>query len=232
MSKTLNEQIDELQEEIIKLRSKVKDLSENVEEKAPTPYSRVGSLRDETKNTPVDPTTGRGRFGGFLPWNDNELKSPPLSRTTKPDIPKKGFNKHGHSEFSGGALDINTLELVEYDMELNSDNEWISSEYNKHCQQFFITEPKIKNVQNSNNETVLKKGFLGLTFNPDTKKWGSDEIDVKKTYLVLRDEQGNLVKDDNNNEMKAPLYNSDPTKTNIVWDSNAKVWRLYAVYAD
>jgi hypothetical protein len=47
----------------------------------------------------------------------------------------------------------------------------------------------------------------------------------------MRDKDGNIMLDANGKEMKSLLYNSDSTKTSVVWDSNAEVWRFLAVYA-
>ena len=57
------------------------------------------------------------------------------------------------------------------------------------------------------------------------------EIDVKKCYLVEKDENGDIVLDSKGQEKKSPLYNADQTKTSIIWDESGNCWRFYAVYA-
>lgn len=222
----LNEKLVELNRELIDLRIRVLDLNMHIEEGLPLPYTKHGELNTDYRRSPIGTKTGLGRkLGGPMVWNDSILKNPPLNE--KPDDATKGYNKHSHSEFSGGALDINTLELIEYDV-----NWELSFLYNKDCQDYWDVDPPIKIVQNSNGENVEKKGKIGIEFNPDTQTWeaGQANIDVKNTYLVMRDSNGNIMIDSRGNEMKAPLYNSDSTKTSVIWDSNAGVWRFYAVY--
>ena len=106
---------------------------------------------------------------------------------------------------------------------------------NKHSQGFLTSEnfPKIKTEINSKGEQVDKIGLLDLVFNPDTKTWGTPayEIDIKKCYLRERDETGEIVLDSKGNKKESSLYNSDQTKTALIWDENASCWRFYAVYA-
>jgi len=156
--KKLNVRIAELEKTIIALQSKINDLTKNVEERVKTPYSKVGTVLDS--KVIGDIQTG---VGGYLIWNDSELKRPPFGDL--PATPIKGYNKHGHSRYAGGALDINTLELVEYvfDTEL----------HNKHCQQFFVTEPSIQSSEDSSGTLQSHIGSLSdsLVFDPNTKKW-------------------------------------------------------------
>jgi hypothetical protein len=58
-----------------------------------------------------------------------------------------------------------------------------------------------------------------------------NKIDIKKYYLVEFDAVGNIAEDENGEKKISPLYNEDNTKTSIVWDKTAKVWRFFAVYA-
>jgi len=217
---TLNERIQELEQELEVLRNKIQDLSRNTEEKNKTPYTTLGGQTNKSFINPYDLTSKQGMYGGTIFWNDSEIGNP---ANAIPSNPKKGYHKHSHSRYSGGALIKDVLEIVEY--------EW-GSITNKHSQQF-IDEPKIKTTINSNHETVNKIGLLDLIFNADTRTWGiaALEIDVKKCYLVERDNNGDIALDENGNEKKSPLYNSDQTKTAIVWDKNANCWRFYATYA-
>ncbi len=136
---TLNEELKKLKHQVASLQSKVNDLSQNVEGKTIQPYSKVNA-RDLSQIKPIDPIVGRGK--GNLPWNDSELEVPPINQ--QPSAPTKGYNKHGHSRYAGGALDISTLELVEYDFGENG--------YNKHCQQFWMESPSIVKYEKTPEE--------------------------------------------------------------------------------
>lgn len=237
---SLNARIKELETKIEELTTKLKDLSLSVEEKTVNPYSKVGGSGSIKVSNIVDIKTGLGNIqGGTIIWNDSELFSPVVGQELK--LPTEGYNKHGHSKFSGGALIKDVLEIVEYDW--TSITPPISS---KHSQQYWKEEPKIKKILNSNNQAVEMIGKLDLIFNPDAGyddlgkpigTWGvaAHEIDVKKCYLVERETEGEnageIKRDSKGQEMKSPLYNEDPTKTAVVWDENAGVWRFYAVYA-
>ena len=104
-------------------------------------------------------------------------------------------------------------------------------------QQFWYNDGKIKTVEQAdgegNTEFVPKIGNLDIEFDASTRKWvaGSKYIDVEETYLVRRDESGEFMLDENETEMKSSLYNEDPLKSSVVWDSTDKVWRFYAVYS-
>lgn len=221
---TLNERIKELENKIIILETKILDLSANTEEKNIKPYTVAGGNKPSTTNMPIDAKTGLGNIlANHVIWNDSEGFIPPLNE--EPPLPEKGYNKHSHSRYSGGALIKGVLEIVEYD--------W-GSIVNKHSQQFWTNEPQIATALNSNNQTVQKIGTLDLVFNPDTKTWGvaALEIDVKKCYLVERDINGNIVVDNKGQQKKSPLYNTDQTKTSVIWDENGSCWRFLAVYAE
>ncbi len=131
-------------------------------------------------------------------------------------------------------MDINTLELVEYDID------WDADDFSKHSQQFWrshgLNQPPIKKMdktsQGGGTEQVEMIGTLELEFNPDTQKWGFFTIDVEKIKLVKRDANGDIEQDSKGNDMSAPLYSSDKTKTCIVWDENGECWRFYATYAE
>jgi hypothetical protein len=220
---TLNERIEELEGQVKSLTSQLNDLLQNVQAKFTTPLSISGGNTDRSTHRPIDVKAGLGQvLGGAVVWNDSEAKTPPIN--AQPPLPKKGYNKHTHSRFSGGALMADTLELVQYVMDDIT---------NPHSQAYWETEPEIDTDINSKGETVPMIGLLDLIFEPDTQKWGAAayEIDVRKCYLVQRDENGDIELDANGNEMKSPLFNDDPTKSSIVWDVNAQVYRFLAVYA-
>jgi hypothetical protein len=218
----LQDKINKLERQIAVLESTIQDLLAKQEDKKIQPFSKVGQSESISLVNPVDATTGLGAlYGNGVIWNDSELKIPSLHE--EPPIPTKGYNKHGHSEFSGGALDINTVEFIEFDL---------SGISNKHSQMFWQTQPEIKTELNSSGEAVAKKGNLDIAFNADTGKWGFFEINVEKVNFVKRKSDGTIETDSKGQEMKSPLYNSDSTKTSLVWDVNAKVWRIYAVYAE
>jgi hypothetical protein len=227
MARPLYLQLQDLEGELLALKTKIDDLSKSTEEKDIKPYSAVGSKRDRSQTRPTDVSTGLGQvFTGGVIWNDSEQIISCYGQ--KPNDPEKGYNRHSHSRFSGGALDVKTLEIVEYDVD------WETGNYQKDCQSLWRNAPTIKKQQNIHNENVDKIGLLDLVFNADTQKWGVSalEIDVKKCFLVQRDAEGNIELDENGIEKKALLYNEDITKTNLVWDKNAKCWRFYAVYAE
>jgi len=250
MEKTLQTRILELENTIKLLISKLEDISNNVEEKQLVPYSKSGGIKDLSHNNPVDTSTGLSTtFSGAVIWNDVDLRVPPYGKYPTSD-PVKGYNRHSHSSMSGGALDINTLEIVEYERDSVTDK-IIDIEgnkiYHQDCQDTWKKIPKIKKEQNTKEEDVNKIGKLDLIFNADSLKWGvaSYEIDVEKCYFVRRYKAGDTIPEgkqigdimlDNHTppqEMKAPLFNeTEPTKSNILWDENGNCWRFFAVYAE
>jgi hypothetical protein len=220
----LNDRIKDLENKIVALEAKLLDLSRNTEETYKKPISIVGGGRDQSLIRPIDIRSGRGQsLGNPVLWNNTEIDA---VYGTQPDIPTIGYNKHAHSRYSGGALIKDVIEIVEYEWEIIT---------NKHSQGFLnpTQTPQITTEVNSNGETVEKIGLLDLIFNPDTQTWGTPayEIDIKKCYLVERDENGDIVLDSNGNLKKSPLYNIDQTKTSIIWDENAGCFRFYAAYA-
>ena len=219
--KSLRTYIDELLKRIELLENKIKDTSTNTEEKDPTPYT-IGSIN---KN-PIRISDVGTNSDGSIAWNDSELSVP--AKYIKPTTPSKGYNKHFHTRYAGGALDINALEIVEYDIDWDTD-----STHSKHSQQFFPTIPVIKKTQNTENKMVEKIGNINFVFDADSVKWGvgAFEIDIQKCYLVKKDVNGNIELDENGNEKKALLYNIDDTKTNVIWDKTAQCFRFYATYA-
>jgi len=220
----INDRIKYLEDKIIELESKVKDVSRNTEEKYKTPISVVGGGRDQSLIRSTDIRSGRGQnLGSIVLWNNTEIDG---VYGTEPSIPTIAYNKHGHSRFSGGALISGVTEVVEYN--------W-GSIINKHSQSFLTSSqfPTIAKEENTNKEQVEKIGLLDLVFNADTKTWGvaTYEIDIKKCFLVERDENGDIALDSKGQQKKSALYNEDTNKSSIVWDENAACFRLYSVYA-
>jgi len=224
---SLNTRILELENQVRELTNKIKDLSFSIEEKTTNPYTKVGGTKNIQVSSAVDIKTGLGHMkGGGIIWNDSELFTPALNQSL--EAPTKGFNKHSHSKFSGGALIKDVLEIVDYDW-----TSIISPISNKDSQQYWPEEPQIKKILNSQAKVVDMIGKLDLIFNPDIQMWGTSayEIDIKKCYLVERDKDGKIVLDSKGQEKKSLLYNQDSNKTAIVWDENAACFRFYAVYA-
>lgn len=227
----LNDRINLLESQIASLQLQLQKLVDGVQLSYPNPVSKTGLLNNN-KIAAIDIKTGFGNIkGNGIIWNSSELKRTPINKEpTNPEtiIGAKGYNKHSHSRFSGGALIKDVLEIVEYDW--NSVSPAID---NKHSQQYWNKNLKIATQENTKKETIDKIGLLDLIFNPDTKTWGVSayEIDVKKCYLVQRDDEGNIALDSKGQQKKSPLFNSDINKTSILWDENSATWRLLAVYA-
>jgi hypothetical protein len=232
-----------LEQEISDLKNKILDLSKNTEQKYIQPITRVGGTANKALQMPVDIDTGFGAIlGNGVIFNDSELGLPPVN--AEPSSPTKGYNKHTHSRYSGGALIKQTLEIVEYD------STWWAAITNPHSQQFWQTTPKIRTTTNSKGETVQMIGALDLVFNPDggydsnnnpIGKWGvaTLEIDIKACQFVQRrttdgtggEKIGDIELDSKGQEMKGPLWNADQTKSSIIWDEDGKCFRLYAAYS-
>lgn len=205
---TINERIEFLEETVNTLSTQLKALSANTEGANKPPYSVVGASRDPNVDRPII-------------WNNSEINA---SYGTQPATPVKGYNKHSHSRFAGGALIYGVIEIVDYD--------W-GAVTNKHSQSFLGELPIVKEKSPTTGLAVDRIGTLSLIFNPDTGTWGCPayEIDIKKCFLVERDADGNIAIDSRLQEKKSPLYNVDTNKTSIVWDEMGACWRLYCVYA-
>jgi len=218
----LNERIEQLERLVLELQAKLADLSKNTEEKNKQPYSIVGGQTNKSLINPYNLQSGKGFKGGTIFWNDTEIGNQPRSQ---PDAPNRGYHKHGHSRYFGGALIKNVTEVVEYDWDIIPVNQ-------RHSLQF-IPEPRIVQEKNTKKQLVDKIGTLDLVFNPDTQTWGcaAYEIDVKKCYLVERDSDGNIALDSKGQEKKSLFYNDDTNLSSIIWDENGKVWRFLAVYS-
>jgi len=216
----LIERIAQLEQQVQDLQIAIYKINIETSEKYISPTSFGGGPNERSTIKPIDIKTGLGRIlGSSLVWHTGELQNPPITEEApNPESINgaKGYNKHSHSKFSGGALEKNTLEIQELDF----------TTQNKHSQQYWQEEPQLKSDLNLNGEKVDRIGNLDLIFNPDTKKWGSAayEIDVKKCNFVERDDDGNIIH-------SAPLYNEDQTKTSIVWDEDGGCWRLFCAYA-
>jgi len=216
---TLNDKIRQLENQIKSMQAKILDLSNKTEIGRKKTESTV-PLRDDGRTAPIPSTgTGLGKLPGKsagIIWNDADAMVVPWGQ--QPPTPTKGYNKHGHSRYAGGALDINTLELVEYEFDSQ----------NPHCQSYWKDLPKI-----AKDGDVEKIGLLDITFDKISKKWlAGGIIDVEKTNIVQKDEDGNILTDNKGQEMKAPINGEDENSKNSVWDENAKCWRFYAVFAD
>jgi hypothetical protein len=247
MAKTLNDRILELEQLVKQLQEKLDYVSSRTEEITPTPVSQVPRIQLKQG---IMPSTGTGlgqvgMYQGNIIFNNAENLRPAFG--TQPIAPSKGYNKHSHSRYSGGALDIHTLELVEYvTSDPDADDPVIldanGRALNKHCQSYWDVLPKI--VKADDNVTD-KIGMLDIEFDSESKKWvaGASMIDVERTYLVQYEiviEEGKEVKkiktDENGNEMKSPLLytkgseSENLNKSNVVWDADAECWRLYAVF--
>lgn len=246
----LNDRIRELENKIKDLESKIDSLAKA---KRIQPESKVPLIIDKFQINMPSTGTGLGKIPGMkgnIIFNDAELKSVPWG--TQPSDALKGYNKHSHGRYSGGALDINTLELVEY--ETDEDGDIVDTEgnkLNKNCQSYWKNQPAISKASDGITEKI---GVLDIEFDPSSRKWitGSNMVDVERTYLVQYawyDEEGNEVeegtegairqikRDENGNDMKAPLLytasedeNENLNKSNVIWDKDAKCWRFYAVF--
>jgi hypothetical protein len=225
MDKPILNQIADLVIKVGTLDDKITDTSTNVEEKDPTPYSKAN-----VDKNPLIIADVLARTDGYIAWNDSELNMPPIGVSALDIIPTKGYNKHFHNRYAGGALDLNSLEIVEFDIDWETD-----ASHSEFAQQFWADDPPIAQDQNSANENVDKIGGLDLVFDADAKKWGASayEIDIAKCYFVQRDPTtGEILLDENGNEMKAKIYNSDDSLTSIIWDKDNQVWRFFAIYKE
>jgi len=225
---SLNAKIRELEQKVSDLQAKVQDLSRNTEESYKKPITIGGGSQSQGTIGAIDMRSGQGGMkGGPITWNESEIDAP---YGTQPSIPKIDYNKHSHSRYSGGALIKDVLEIVEY--------EW-GTITNKHSQGFLkeADQPKIAKEANTAGNPIDKIGLLDLIFNPDTQTWGvaAYEIDVKKCYLVERDDDGNIALDANGNEKKSPLFNDNELFSSVIWDKDGRnglgCWRFLAVYA-
>jgi len=146
MGQKLNDRIKLLENEIRNLKAKVSDLATKTEAGRIKPESKVPKI-DLSRQTPMPSTgTGLGKLparAGNIIFNDGDAQLKAFGQM--PDTPTKGYNKHSHGKFSGGALDINTLELVEYeDLEISG--------HNKDCQSYWKEQPSIELDEDGNEK--------------------------------------------------------------------------------
>ena len=167
---TLLSQILELKSQISFLEAKVKSLeSESELVKSRTPFSVVGGVRDRSHSRPVDPSTGLGNtFGGNMTWNDSDTKLPPWG-TGRPNSPTKGYSKHFHSRYSGGAFDIGIIELVKFDTNWETD-----PARNPHCQHLFKTEPKVETDDNGEEKISTLEGLNNTNTDKPNLVWDKE----------------------------------------------------------
>ena len=255
MAKSLNDRILELEQLVKKLQGKLAYVSSRTEQKSPQATSQVGQIQLRQGIMPST-GTGLGRVGMYqadMIWNDADAKRAPFG--TQPADPVKGYNKHSHSRYAGGALDIHTLELVEYETTDSEAEDPVILDcngvpVNKHCQGYWKDLP---NIAKADDGATDKIGMLDIEFDEQNKKWvtGASMVDVERTYLVqyIWKKDGSEVSPDtpgakksiktdyNGNEMKSPLLyalssvvNENLNKSNVIWDKDAECWRFYAVF--
>jgi len=161
----LTDRIRKLENQVRNLQAKVLDLTKQTEGGRIKPESRI-PLTNLSQITPI-PSSGTGlgklpsRNAGII-WNDADAKNIPFGQ--QPPDATKGYNKHFHGRFSGGALDINTLELVEYNL----------SGYNKDCQAYWKTQPSIELDENGNEKIGSLKD--NMVWDVVNKVWRFDAV--------------------------------------------------------
>lgn len=172
MSEKLNSRITKLENEIIRLNAKIIDLSKNTENRRQKPETRISQLSELHKWGRPLPSSGTGLgkiFGrqSNIIFNNADASNPGFGN--QPAEPTKGYNKHGHSRYAGGALDINTLELVEY---VNT-NSVILDQYgnpvNKHCQSYWKNQPGI--IKDDNNIEKISNLSKNIVWDKEEKCW-------------------------------------------------------------
>ena len=190
MAKSLNDRILELEQLVKKLQGKLAYVSSRTEQKSPQATSQVGQIQLRQGIMPST-GTGLGRVGMYqagMIWNDADAKRAPFG--TQPADPAKGYNKHSHSRYAGGALDIHTLELVEYETSDSEAENPVILDYNgvpvnKHCQAYWKDLPNI--VKASDGETD-KIGMLDIDFDVVSKKWvAGGQIVIDETNILQYD---------------------------------------------
>lgn len=222
MAKTLEDRIRLLESQIDTLKSELNNQRNKIKK-----YKKPHSTNKAKKKMLIAGDPGHNSEV-LTVWNDAEAKRPALNE--KPDEPNRAYNRHMHSRYSGGALAIGVLEIVEYDIDWDEDEA-----RSKHSPGYWQSDPPIKKVQNAQGENVSKIGNLDINFNPETGKWeaGGSNIDVEDTQFLKYNASGQIETDGNGNEKSAPLFvDGDTDKQNVVWDSDNQTWRFYAVYAD
>lgn len=168
---SLNDKMRDYERRIKRLEDKILDLTSKTEAKRLKPESKVPTL--ELGKSGLIPSTGTGL--GKVPGRQgniifNDADSQILGFGQMPSAPTKGYNKHSHSRYSGGALDINTLELIEYeDLDISG--------HNRDCQSYWFTQPKIAQDEEGNDKISLLK---------DNMVW-DEENQCWRFYAVYKD---------------------------------------------
>jgi len=168
MAQKLTDRISFLERQLKILKYKILDLVKKTEAGRMKPESRI-PLMDLSQTTPT-PSSGTGlgklpgRNAGII-WNDADAQNTPFGQ--QPSTPTKGYHKHSHSRYAGGALDIDILELVEYDL----------TGYNKHCQAYWDVQPSIK--KDENNEEKIGSLKDSMVWDKENKAW--------RLYAVYKD---------------------------------------------
>lgn len=167
---TLNEKIFKLEKQIIILQAKVIDLTKKTEASRIKPES-LNPRPVNIKNSPMPSTgTGLGRVQGRqgnLIFNNAEVSRVPFGQ--QPSIPTKGYNKHFHTRYAGGALDINSLELVEYENNEGIILDQYGNTVNKHSQAYWNNIVKIE--KDDNGEEKISNIADNLVWDEDNKVW-------------------------------------------------------------
>ncbi len=162
---TLNDKIKQLERQIRILESKVIDLTNKTEATRTRPESRISQIDLGKFSSSPTPSsgTGLGQVPGYVPgviWNDADVSATPFGE--QPPTPTKGYNKHFHSRYAGGALDINSLELVEYE-------DLDTSGHNRNTQSYWKTLPNI--ALDDNGEQKISSIADNTIWDKENKVW-------------------------------------------------------------
>ena len=135
----LIDKINQMEEKIRTLENTMFDLQKRTEARRIPPETKT-TQPNLSKVGGIMPSTGTGLgriFGknGNVIFNDADASIPAFG--TQPDTPTRGYNKHNHSRYAGGALDIHTLELVEFNNVDGDIKDYLGNNVNKHCQSFW-----------------------------------------------------------------------------------------------
>jgi len=168
MGERLIDRIRNLEKEIVHLKAKILDLTNKTEARRIKPESKIPLIN--LSQTLPNPSSGTGlgklpnRNAGII-WNDAEAQNVPFGQ--QPSTPTKGYHKHSHSRYAGGALNIDTLEFVEYDL----------TGYNKHCQAYWKVEAPIQ--KDTNGEEKISSLKDNMVWDSINKIW--------RFYAVYKD---------------------------------------------
>lgn len=179
---TLLTEINNLKNELITLKAQIAKIQSGMQtEDEHTPYTKSGGAKDPSMSYPVSINSGfGGTYGNAIIWNDIDIELPPFGRKPASE-PKFGLNWHGHTRYTGGAFDLYTTELVEYDV-----------------------------------------------------NWEENDR-FSKYHPGLWDSVPNIMKDEEGSEQISGLnfsFIKEEIQPNIVWHTEDKIFRFYAVYAE